>query len=123
MTRWQELEPTAHKILKDFGFQLPSTQSEVSPNDVMDLPHSTHTNKLEGEPLHVRFRNDTNSDSSEESADEELLVRGQVLKAVEQDSPDPETPLKVEQQAPATTNLINVDSDDSEVTDNGEQNI
>ena len=121
LTRWQELEPTSQKILNDFGFQLPSTQSEVSPKDVMDLPHSTHTIALEGEPAHARFKNDTSSDSSEESADEELLFRGQVLKDVEQERPDLEAPLKVEQQVPGTTDLINGDSDDSEVTDNEEQ--
>ena len=123
LTRWQELEPTAHELLKDFGFQLQSNMSEVLPRALTDLPHSTHSSKLKGEALHVRFQFENSSASSEESADEELFFKGQVLKDVEPERPDLEEPLKVDQQVSGTTDFVDVDSDDSEEADNEEQNV
>ena len=58
LTRWQELEPTAHKVLKDFGIQLPLTLSKVF---LRQEP------KRRDEPQKVRFGIDSSSDSSSES--------------------------------------------------------
>ena len=83
---------SAKKVLKDFGFHLPSTLSEVllrapkMSNSEPDLPPlSSKIDKDDkvNQYRHVRFGFDTSSDSSDESAYEKPLLRGPVMETVE----------------------------------------
>ena len=81
LARWQELDFTAQKVLKDFGFQLPSTLSEVlrrapsTPDSEPDFPPLVPESDKEDQSRHVRFGFDTSSDSSGESTDEKPLIQ------------------------------------------------
>ena len=77
--------------------------------------------KLEDQSRHVRFGFDTSSDSSDESAEEKPRFQGPAIGAVETDRLVPEEPTIVERQASGETDVVDLDSDDSEEADNEEE--
>ena len=114
LARWEELESTSQKVLKDFGFSLPITLTETvkratsTSESEKDLPPLVPTSESEGPTKHVRFGLDSSSDSSDE--DETPLLQGPVIETDGAEQIRPEEPLKEEQQGSETTNSESEDS-------------